>query len=545
MRATPLIALALVGCKAPNPTLLWADDPNPEAATDGSVAALVVPNHDDDDSDGVLDWEQRGIAAGDDDFATVHLANRARATELRLRDAGDRVRVYHEGRLVLGAGGPPAWTLPDRDKADSVTVTIEGAAAGVLGALELVDLKKDVVAELPLVGAHPALAHHLLPTERVWILEVNEMGYSNYSMVEDIRAGLGDRLGGLSGPRYGYDVWVQDEPEFTRAWSPSSQSTLVLNSIRDGNGMGGLDPFPGTLVEPGVFELTIGRQGREATTYDAFGNLEASPPVTVDGVDYPLGRIYYGWNGQDEWSGPIAAMREHLDDIASQQPFWADTTWLCVGHIDEVTSFVPDPTAPRGFRFLMADTDLGWQAISSVPADTRLTNHGRTGFEGHGRPRAGSYQNDAALRAYNEDIQRDHLEPTLEVFRRELALTEDEIVRVPAYFEEIADGGQVCGAAAVIPGMVNLLMETNADGTGGTAYIADPFFRPPDADPTTDPFIAMWNERLPATVTPVYVNNWAVYHMGLGEVHCATNQERAPALSAVPDLSAWLAEVIR
>lgn len=558
MRQTPLLLLALIGCKGPSPLAVWVDDPDPLAAENGSRALISVPNHDDDDGDGVIDWEQRGMAAGDDDFATVELwnqrqrnmlrlRNRQRNAVLRLRDGSPDVRVYLDQQLIMSGDGIREWALPDRARDEAIRVRVEVNAWGVLDTLELVDSKKDVVFELPIIGSEPALAHHLLPTERVWVVRVDEWGWHNREMIQALSEGLGPRLDILEGPTFGWDVWVQDEPEFTRAWSPSSVNTLILNSIRDGNGEGGLDPFPGTLVEPDVFEWTVGTG--VATTYDAFGNLETSPPVEVDGVAYPLGRIYYGWDGRDTTgegfdTGPVTAVREHLASISTQAPFWVDTTWLCVGHIDEVTSFVPDPSAPRGFRFLISDTDLGWEAINSVPEDRRLTNHGRRGLEGHNRPFARSYQNDAALRAYNQDIQRDHLDPTLEVFQRELALTPDEIVRVPAYFEIVADGGFVCGAAAVVPGMVNLLMETDASGTGGRAWIADPFFRSPTDPLQADPFIAMWNDLLPATVEPIYVDNWSVYHMGLGEVHCGTNQERTPALQAVPDLNAWLDEVL-
>jgi len=548
VRSVPLLLTALIACKGAEPLAVWSDDPDPLAAEAGSRALVVVPNHDDDDSDGAVDWEQRGQADGDDDFATITLANRRRDTVLRLRDGSPDLRVYHSGRLILSGDGVREWPVPDRARGETIPVQIEVNAWGVIDTLELVDAKKDVIFELPVIGSAPALAHHLLPTERVWVLSVEEWGWSNREMVQALSEGLGSTLDILPGPAFGWDVWVQDEPEFTRAWSPSSVSTLILNSIRDGNGEGGLDPFPGTLVEPDVFEWTLG-QGM-ATTYDAFGNLEASPPVVVNGVNYPLGRIYYGWDGAptsgNGWdTGPVTGVREHLASITTQEPFWVDTTWLCVGHIDEVTSFVPDPTAPRGFRFLISDTDLGFQAINSVPEDRRLTNHGRRGYEGHNRPFARSYQNDAALRAYNQDIQRDHLEPTLQVFQRELDLQPQEIIRVPAYFEQVADGGFVCGAAAVIPGMVNLLMETDASGTGGRAWIADPFFRSPTDPPQADPFIAMWNDLLPASVEPVYVDNWTVYHMGLGEVHCGTNQERMPALQAVPDLNTWLDEVLR
>lgn len=37
------------------------------------------------------------------------------------------------------------------------------------------------------------------------------------------------------------------------------------------------------------------RQGPEhASSLDSFGNLEVSPPVTVQGKEYPLGRILIG-----------------------------------------------------------------------------------------------------------------------------------------------------------------------------------------------------------------------------------------------------------
>lgn len=543
VRTTLLLTLALTACGGPAPMATWTADNNPDLEETGSQAVLVVPNLDDDDQDGTPDWEQRG-APNDDDFATITVQNKARDTTITLADHNDLVRVWHEQRVVLGEGAPPIWQLPERKRNEEIELRIEVAGWGHLADLQIIDDRKEVAFEVAIVGAEPTLAHHLLPTERVWVMTVNERGYSNASMVADLTSGLGDTLHLLQAWTYDYDVWVQDEPEFTRAWSPDSEHTFILNSIRNGNGNGGLTEFPPTLVEPDVFEDTIG-DGFVPTTFDAFGNLETSPPVEVDGEPYPLGRIYYGWDGRTEGNGPVSPIRDHLQSITTQAPFWVDTSWLCVAHIDEVVSFLPDPTAPRGFRFLISDTDLGFQAIESVPASTALTNHGRTGYSGHGRPTAGSYANDAALRAYNQDLQRDHLDPMLEVFKRELALLDDEIVPVPAYFEDIADFGQSCGAAAVVPGMVNLLMETDSSGEGGRAWIADPFFRPPGAPHGDDPFINMWNDLMPASVEPIYVDNWEVYHMGLGEVHCGTNQERVPALATVPDLNAWLQEVIR
>ena len=481
VRTTLVICLALVGCGG-DPEIRWTG--GPEEAQE--VAVLVTPNLDDDDYDGDVDWTQLGRVDDEDDRSTVRIDKPGKAASLRfIGDGADVMRVWHEGRLVLGDGGPESWTLPDDAKKDGVELKVEVGGWGRLGDLVLYDKKDEESGRIPVVGSPPTLGHHLLPSGDVWIVGLSfGFDYNNQSMIDDIEAELGDRFFRVEGSTVRNDPWMQDEPEFLRMWSPESSSTLILDSIRDGNGDGGLDPFPESIAGGDVFVQSYGPGVAQATTYDAFGNLEASPPVEVDGTDYPLGRTYYGWNGgsgsQDY--GPHPDMRDFLGSTGVQAPFWVDTSWLCVGHIDEVTSFIPDPTAPRGFRFLISDTNLGWAALQERDGGTGLQRHGETGFAGHNRPTIASYVNDAELRAYNQDMQDDHLEPILEAFREELALTDEEIIRIPSVFEEIADQFGVCGAAAVVPGSINLLMYTNEAGDGGTIFLADPFVRAPGED---------------------------------------------------------------
>ena len=530
--------LVLVGCGGADVQAQWA------SGADDAPYALVVPNLDDDDGDGEADWLSPGTE-GDDDRTTVLLSNKARGTTLSLVGEPNVIRVYHEGRVVLGAGAPATWALPERGKDDTIEVQIEAVTWGPLGTLVLTDDKKEETATLQIMGSPPTLGHHLLETEQAWVLTLNFGGRSNNdAMVASLTDSLGDMMTVLPGPQYGDDPWMQDEVEHLGVWGPDARSNLLLDSIRDGNGWGGLDPFPETLAGANAWVETHG-SGSVPSTYDAFGNLEVSPPVTVDGVDYPLGRIYYGWNGETGGFsdlGPSPDVRDYLEGLGAQPPFHVDTSWLCVGHIDEFTSFVPDPTAPRGFRFLIADTALGLATLRKRGDDTPLMRHTLQGYNGHNRPTVGSYVNDAALIAYNEDMQRDHIDPALEVFKAEIGLTEEEIIRVPSFFEEVVDPDfGVCGAAAVVPGMVNLLMITNEDGTGGKALMADPFVRSQGESQDDDVFVQAWRELLPDSVELVFVDDWFVYHMGLGEVHCATNQRRKPALSTI-DVDAWLAE---
>ena len=59
-------------------------------------------------------------------------------------------------------------------------------------------------------------------------------------------------------------------------------------------------------------------------------------------------------------------------------------------------------------------------------------------------------------------------------------------------------------------------------------FIPDPFLRSNVSDQSTDPLIEAWTQFMPAGLNLEFVDNWDVYHMGLGEVHCGTNVERTP-----------------
>ena len=79
---------------------------------------------------------------------------------------------------------------------------------------------------------------------------------------------------------------------------------------------------------------------RLGTSQDSFGNLEASPPVTVDGVEYPFGRVYYG-----DWRGDTLHpdLANFLDNQSVQAPVKLDITWLCVGPSTSLAPLFPIP----------------------------------------------------------------------------------------------------------------------------------------------------------------------------------------------------------
>ena len=49
-----------------------------------------------------------------------------------------------------------------------------------------------------------------------------------------------------------------------------------------------------SLQGPDFGYVTRVAQRKDVSSLDSFGNLEVSPPVTVNGKNYPLGRIIIG-----------------------------------------------------------------------------------------------------------------------------------------------------------------------------------------------------------------------------------------------------------
>jgi hypothetical protein len=477
-----------------------------------------VPNVDDDDDEGRRDWLQY-VFAEDDDVSVLAVPALPEGHVVHATISGDteKVRVWSDTDVLVGSGAEGVVAegemTPGAEGAELHVVFDDYNAAATLTLSHRdADGNEIETADVVLRSAPMILNHHLQPDEHVWVVSVNADFGSNASMVADFEDVLGDKFTAVPGPAYGNDVWIQDEIEFAIAAGPDGQRVdVVIDSIRNR----GLDPFAETLVEPDFVAQTWG-QPLDATTLDSFGNLEVSPPVTVDGVEYPFGRIYYGrMNGV----GLHADLADKLAGQTVQAPVEMDTLWLCVKHVDEFQTFVPDASSPKGFKFLFADVPAAIALLEGLPRGMELTRYG----EDHGHATVGSILDDTALMDLNADIQADELDPLLAQFQSEFGLTEDDIILVPSLFEDVPGCG---GVVALIPGMVNLIVATVDDETH--VFVPDPFFRTDVGDQASDPVLQAFEDALPDGLVTHYVDNWDVYHLGLGEVHCGANVLRHP-----------------
>ena len=109
-----------------------------------------------------------------------------------------------------------------------------------------------------------------------------------------------------------------------------------------------------------------------ANSQDSFGNLEVAPPV--DG--YPYGRIYYGdWYYGSTPDTITSDLTSEFDAQAVQAPFTLDVTFLCVGHVDEYMTFVPDASSPKGFKYLLADVNAGYAFLETLSPSMSLPKY--------------------------------------------------------------------------------------------------------------------------------------------------------------------------
>lgn len=491
-------------------------DGGPGPATFAFPDVFGVPNFDNDDGS-LRDWDQAPFPADDDFVKLVLPAERLALAggDLQLTLTGDttKVRVFRGAQHLLGAqaGAGPVTLTPD---GSDVELLVEFGEYLATAHLELAGGGQ--ATSVKLQAAPLIMNHHLQPAEHVWAVRVN----GNASFINSYEAALGNKFTAVSGSQVGGDVWIQDEFEFATTTGLGGQRLdVVIDSIRDR----GLDSYAeAAWVAPDTIAQTWGVP-QQRTSYDSFGNLEASPPVTVGGVTYPFGKIYYGRVGTSSSGGLSNQLAAFLASQKIQKPFELPTNWLCVGHVDEFSSFLPDPSSPKGFKLVIADVPAAWALLQGLASTSQLPVYSQD----HGYPTVGSILQDTDLVALNDALQTDYLDPIVAKFKAELGLTDADIMKVPSLFERVGGcGGRV---AALIPGMVNLIV-ANVDGATTHVFTADPFFRT-TTDQTTDPVINAFKAAAPAGMQMHFIDDWNTYHMGLGEVHCGSNVRRTPAAS--------------
>lgn len=368
--------------------------------------------------------------------------------------------------------------------------------------------------------------HHLLEAQAVWVPKAFNMGRKY--MRDDVKASCGNA--GLPEPLEldVADQWAQDyfEPGFMSMPGALGEQHVIHVNYRSANVFdremtkAPLRPA-GRIVfalrgrdVAGVQQFDVAHE-RSMDGLNSLGNFETIPPYEKDGVPYPFGRVLRGATSS---FFPDREFTKMIDAQGQQPELDIDTSWLLVGHVDETLSFVKAPT-PRGWMLLANDATLAKKmledAVKAGHGDVKMFV-GKRSLEDEDKPADISLSDvlaDTKVMQASAEAAAE-VDGQLEVLKREIGLTDDEIIRVP-YLHTISDGKSV----AYQPGTVNGIYLSN------TRFAApDPHGPMIDGE---DMFKVALSEPLAKIgITVDWVEDWDAYHREFGEVHCGSNTSR-------------------
>ncbi|XP_043917757.1 protein-arginine deiminase type-2 [Protopterus annectens] len=310
------------------------------------------------------------------------------------------------------------------------------------------------------------------------------------------------------------DRWMQDEMEFGYIEAPHKGFPVVFDSPRNRE----LKDFPYKKILGPDFGH-VAHNTKEVNSLDSFGNLEVSPPVTVNGKHYPLGRILIGSCFPTSSGRRMAnVVRDFLYAQQVQPPIELYSDWLVVGHVDEFMTFVPAKDQ-KGFRLLLTSP----AACYKLFREKMEQGHGdAVMFEGlktkKKKKTITEILSDKFLENFNAYVQQ-CIDWNRDLLKQELGLSEDDIIDIPVIFKLECKKAPY-QAAAYFPDMVNMIVLCNRVG------IPKPF----------GPIIngkCCLEEKVTSLLEPLglecaFIDDFESYHENLGEVHCGTNVRRKP-----------------
>ncbi|NUQ75544.1 MAG: hypothetical protein HUU21_18520 [Polyangiaceae bacterium] len=322
------------------------------------------------------------------------------------------------------------------------------------------------------------------------------------------------------------DQWVQDW--FQTGWTsiPGPDGTVrgmrIFNPrpwAQSGNG----SPYTWlkkNKLGPDAGVVQIFETYNTGDTFDSHGNHDLLPPYTNGADSFPYGRIILG-------SGVLKETREFYMAQKIQAPFLkVNTAWLLVGHVDEVFSYVPAAT-PRGWKLLVGSPRLAREMLEKSSTDGHGDVQMFIGKKWWGGADAAitidEVLADTDIMTWSQDAQTE-IDEMLDIIRKAVGLADDEIIEIPYLFEQ--DSG---GLVAYNPGTANLL------AFGDYVVHADPFGPAVNGE---DLFKKDLQDRLGTPVNQLgstgqglfvnFADDWSLYHILLGEVHCASNVDGPP-----------------
>ncbi|MBI3819410.1 MAG: hypothetical protein HY286_12010 [Planctomycetes bacterium] len=434
-----------------------------------------------------------------------------------INDDGTSARIPEKGALDLQAGqGKSDLSIYFEvgDFAGGGRPKMVTGAIGIHPSLTNNNSHREVIFEFPVA---PFLVSCCLdPAESVHVVKT-KITERFVTDLDKALAGTGARLEAFEDKDLpNHDIWMQDAVEIGYAAGPRG----FVNFALAGNRGKKLDElFEKKYLTKKRATIRKARFRGDAMQWiDWYGNLEASPPARVDGKNYPFGRVYAGTQGERAQNPDII---KFIEEQCAQGPVaWVDTSWLVIGHVDEIVSWVP-ARAGTPYRMLVASPKLAVALLQKAEKDSPggVIHRGIGGKDASSaeRPVAGIL-NDAAFMQKQLDLQT-KIDGIVKLLQKDLGVADGDVVPMPVLFNDSLKEYKNRFVAET-PDIVNSLL------VGSRLIVPDPHAPLVNGKDIFLEYMRSKLEPLGCDVRPI--DDDVPYHRWLGEVHCGTNATRAP-----------------
>jgi protein-arginine deiminase len=390
----------------------------------------------------------------------------------------------------------------------------------------------------------PNVDEHNRPIDQRTFETLNLQGLAAYrrqwraalSRVPDVRF---DLLASVNGDR-----WMQDffEPAYVSMPGPhGSQHTITLLLRSATRNRDVANPPAGHLLRQGsrlVFSQLRGPGVGVVQAFDAArmrrlnlhgnvdtmsstGNFEAIPPYSHGRARFPNGRMIWGSGGRRT---PDPTFTRMLRAQGTQRPVVIDTSWLAVGHIDEIMSFVPIKSR-RGWTIAVEDPRAGIRLLQRLRAAgdggarmfAGLARYGPAGIVRAARTVDSLLADPQEMEATRAAAR--HIDRALATVERATGVRDSEVIRVPTLYEP-ESGALVSSLPATVNGVPLRPGEFAAPRPHGPIVGGHDAF-----EAEIERQFAKHGVRLR------WIEDWYYAHIVLGEVHCTSNVLRDPNAS--------------
>ena len=253
-----------------------------------------------------------------------------------------------------------------------------------------------------------------------------------------------------------------------------------------------------------IVTVVPGVPRKQARWIDWYGNLEVTPPFTNrKGRRFPYGRVITG--KQTELTMHPAVMKFIEAQAMQWPPIVVDVSWLMIGHVDEVVSFVPAKTQ-TGFKVLLPSPAAAREMLDALLREG--LGDAVVFAETDDETTAADLRETIAGSDENLAID-DKIAEIRDQLTMEMNLEDADFVMVPALFQ---------WGRAVIPNAVNSVVVNRH------LLVPAPYGPLHDG---RDCFEEAIRQALAACdVRVVFIDTWNAYHSAGGEIHCGTNTFR-------------------